>query len=48
MVRKGVSGDVMEAGAWRGGACIFMKVCVLAVNFAFFAPPADENNDDDV
>ncbi len=30
VLREGIPGDVIETGAWRGGACIFMRGCFAA------------------
>lgn len=28
IIRGGVPGDILEAGAWKGGACIYMRACL--------------------
>ena len=34
VVASGVPGDVLEAGVWRGGACIFMRAALLELDAA--------------
>jgi len=52
VIRAGVPGDFMEAGVWRGGACIMMRAVlkayhvtdrrvIAADSFAGFPPPSD-------
>jgi O-methyltransferase len=53
VLREGVPGDLLEAGVWRGGTCIFMKGVLeahgvhdrslyVADSFAGLPPPDDE------
>jgi O-methyltransferase len=40
VLRRGIPGDLIETGAWRGGACIFMRAIWVADSFRGLPAPS--------